>query len=601
MNTSNEKLRDDYIRRQQDMLRYARHVESHVIRTIAATEPELKSLVINGLIDVDDVLSPDNRKKLKILEDKIKDLRTGAWAESSTYLDKEMLQYMSDESVFISNAISRAVVYETVTQIPTLQRVKTILKHNPFEGRVLSEHVQKLATDDYNRLLKGIRGGVINGDPVNKIARDLVRNSSIDKKNVQAVTRTAVNSFANTIRQDTYKQNADIIKKEIYIATLDSRTTMVCMGYDGRIYNIGEGPIPPIHYSCFTGDTNVSTCSNVSLIYKRAYKGRLIDITTKSRRSISVTPNHPILTSKGWKAAEMIDLTDKLVCVNDLSVINENYKNNVTSKFSELFSSVNIMSDPSLVTNRPTTPEDFHGDITDPDVDIISVERSTWNSVREELTKGIIKERLPSGLRPILCKDPSYCSIANAEDLPDLFNSHSVNGTEFDDVVNITIRENVSCHVYNLENKDNWYVANGVIVHNCRSIRSPYIAQHSELFNRPVKEVTKKQTLREFTGQNNLGNIKNRKDLPRGYKTKYDEYERKRARELTGRVPAKTTYDQFLRKQSVEYQQDVLGVKKAKLYREGDVPISKFTDKDGTPLTLEQLQERESTAWNKVF
>lgn len=54
-----------------------------------------------------------------------------------------------------------------------------------------------------------------------------------------------------------------------------------------------------------------------------------------------------------------------------------------------------------------------------------------------------------------------------------------------------------------------------------------------------------------------------------------------------------TSYEDFLRRQPKDFQENVLGVGKAKLFREG-VPLSKFTDMTGRPLTLAELKKFES-------
>ncbi|MGM9512444.1 minor capsid protein [Larkinella sp. GY13] len=59
-----------------------------------------------------------------------------------------------------------------------------------------------------------------------------------------------------------------------------------------------------------------------------------------------------------------------------------------------------------------------------------------------------------------------------------------------------------------------------------------------------------------------------------------------------GPVPAATTFEEFLKKQSVEFQEEVLGVERAKLFRAGQ-PLSKFVDKSGHVYTLKELARRE--------
>lgn len=52
------------------------------------------------------------------------------------------------------------------------------------------------------------------------------------------------------------------------------------------------------------------------------------------------------------------------------------------------------------------------------------------------------------------------------------------------------------------------------------------------------------------------------------------------------------TYAGFLKEQSVEFQNDVLGAERAKLFRSGELKIEQFTDDMGRTLTLDELRSR---------
>jgi hypothetical protein len=41
-----------------------------------------------------------------------------------------------------------------------------------------------------------------------------------------------------------------LFSEELYVATLDSRTTPICRSLDGKKFPIGVGPKPPLHFSC---------------------------------------------------------------------------------------------------------------------------------------------------------------------------------------------------------------------------------------------------------------------------------------------------------------------------------------------------------------
>jgi len=58
-------------------------------------------------------------------------------------------------------------------------------------------------------------------------------------------------------------------------------------------------------------------------------------------------------------------------------------------------------------------------------------------------------------------------------------------------------------------------------------------------------------------------------------------------------VSGKTTYSGFLKRQSKDFQVEVLGEERAKLFRSGKVTLDKFVDSDGRTLSLDQLRARE--------
>ena len=60
-----------------------------------------------------------------------------------------------------------------------------------------------------------------------------------------------------------------------------------------------------------------------------------------------------------------------------------------------------------------------------------------------------------------------------------------------------------------------------------------------------------------------------------------------------GTTSARTTYSGFLRNQSKEFQDEVLGPERAKLFRSGKVTLGKMVDEMGDPLTVAQIRERE--------
>lgn len=69
---------------------------------------------------------------------------------------------------------------------------------------------------------------------------------------------------------------------------------------------------------------------------------------------------------------------------------------------------------------------------------------------------------------------------------------------------------------------------------------------------------------------------------------------------LDGQVPADMTYQQWLRKQPAARQDEILGVSKGKLFRDGGLELDRFVDRAGQEYTLAELRVRDAAAFERA-
>lgn len=85
----------------------------------------------------------------------------------------------------------------------------------------------------------------------------------------------------------------------------------------------------------------------------------------------------------------------------------------------------------------------------------------------------------------------------------------------------------------------------------------------------------------------------------------YDGYESPKNRASESGVTENVSYYEWLKKQTPDYQDEVLGKAKGKLFRDGGMSAEKFKslqlDKNFTPLTLEQMRELEPLGFDRAF
>jgi SPP1 gp7 family putative phage head morphogenesis protein len=131
---------------------------------------------------------------------------------------------------------------------------------------------------------------------------------------------------------------------------------------------------------------------------------------------------------------------------------------------------------------------------------------------------------------------------------------------------------------------------------NCRSIRVPVL--HGDVVSeRPAKASTRRMILREFTAKEGI-KVSSRDALPRGMKGAFDKFERQRVRDLTGQVAGVTTYQQWLKRQSTEFQNDVLGKTRAALFRKGGLQLDNFVNRTGNQIKLSELAKKHADAFH---
>ena len=575
------------------------------------------------------------QKRLETLLADVNKKTEQIYSDIETLYFKQFKELSVEEADFVVAAMQSVVVSDVVIESVSNQRLWAAITKNPLNlggdnGYVDFNDMIKNLGGNSRKVASMISGGYSQGLTNQEIVQGLIgtrannyQDGIVDKsrRDASSIVRTAINSIANTSRDEIYQQNSDIIYGYRIVATIDTRTSVICRGYDQKVvrYTDKFQPKPPFHYNCVLEGTIVSTCSGVDKLFKRAYKGTVIDIVTKSGRKLSITPNHPVLTRNGWKAAKLIDGSDQLATIPEKVFIGEHYKDSVKSEISDLFSSIDVLRKPSLIANRPSTTKDFHGDGSNSEISVIDIDRLTWNGIKSIFNKksinnwfgtrklahstlhslGSLSERLLSWnpscggdigslgvctsffkshlahalgllLRPIsklaklAYKKLFYGSFTaiKADMLGDAANTDTT-FISFDDVVLFSSRKvNGSCHVYNLENKDNWYLSNGIITHNCRTSTVP------EIYGNQLKD----------TGATRAVNFKKRGDVEAG---------------KVGQVSSQQQYYEILKRQPAAQQDLVLGKARGLIFRNSGLSADEFrkamTDTMGNPLTLKDM------------
>nr|WP_080840017.1 phage minor head protein [Cohnella massiliensis] len=243
-----------------------------------------------------------------------------------------------------------------------------------------------------------------NGIPVEDAQRQALNYANrIHRHRAMRIARTelafAYNHGADqSVRQAQEQGLIGRVRKQFLTAD-DERVCSYCGPLDGKIIEMNESffgatkklpyvPTPPLHPHCLLPGTKVIAPNLVGGV-KRWFEGRIITLRTADGDELSVTPNHPVLTRRGWVAAGEIQEGDQLVKSTDAQRLARAFEpdyQHVPTAVEQIPGS--FFEDGSMLRRSvPIAAEDFHGDGIDGDVGIVWSYRKLAGNFKSRLGK----------------------------------------------------------------------------------------------------------------------------------------------------------------------------------------------------------------------
>jgi SPP1 gp7 family putative phage head morphogenesis protein len=277
--SASEDLFDAAVRHAVDLER----VKKRQVRKLSAKlrrecVPELKRRLVAGLERLKGrgqatLRSKAFRRLKKLIED---------GAAAVVKLQKETLlaalQELAElEADWVVATFRRLVPLRIDFKKPSPQLLRSLATTRPFEGELLEDWWKDVGRSMRTRLTRQLRLGLVAGDSTAKIASRFARELGKTVRQAAVITRTAVNHVTTQARESTYTENADLVKGVQIVATLDMRTTEICMAQDGKVYGVAEGPRPPFHQQCRT-----TTVPVLRSLRELGIKGRSVPESTRA-------------------------------------------------------------------------------------------------------------------------------------------------------------------------------------------------------------------------------------------------------------------------------------------------------------------------------
>lgn len=135
----------------------------------------------------------------------------------------------------------------------TDKTMEEILSYN-WSGKEFSQRIWGHQETAMQAILKELERSFASGRPIQKTTKAIVDVTDVARSRAEALVRTEANFFHNAAAHKGYA-DAGIDRYEI-LATLDMRTSDICRGKDGKIYDEKDympgKTAPPFHVRCRT-------------------------------------------------------------------------------------------------------------------------------------------------------------------------------------------------------------------------------------------------------------------------------------------------------------------------------------------------------------
>jgi len=383
--------------------------------------------------------------------------------------------------------------------------------------------------------------GVEKGEGIDALAKrvDALYLEDIIPHRSEVIARTEVINASNLGAVEAAKATGLVLRKQ-WIATADERTRDAHAAADGQIVPMDQpflvggaqlqwpgdtslGAPASQTIQCFPGNTEVQA-SGIERAFRRYYNGDLFEIRTAFGHRLSGTPNHPVLTTRGWVPLGLLVPGDRVMSrgFGKRLLAGRPNPEHMPSLIEEVYGALASVAVPQRVRIGAV---DFHGDGLDGHVDIAGASlqlplRGTTEAAKPAdhrllsasghgetalFRRGDSQGHLHGMSRSLLAASDSRMSgfrptspllgssVAHALDhgrrssarydtirdqvVPDGPAGHAEHfGDELlrssaqvkPDYVLEKRRVRFSGHVFNLQTGSGLYTANGVLVHNCR-------------------------------------------------------------------------------------------------------------------------------------
>ena len=234
---------------------------------------------------------------------------------------------------------------------------KNALKYATERGGELITEIDQTTLD---RVEKLIAEGVESGWSIEEFADHLEESGMFGEARSELIARSELAFAQNNGMLSTAKE-LGVTKVHVF----DGDGCAPCAEANGQVWDIDDAEENDLeHPNCLAEGSALVLAPYRELGYSRPFDGKVIVLRTATDQLLTVTPNHPVLTDKGWRAAKLIKQGDYVISSpreRELAALVDPYHDDAPSPIEQVAATPRM---PGQMTARTmkAAAEHFHGD-----------------------------------------------------------------------------------------------------------------------------------------------------------------------------------------------------------------------------------------------
>jgi hypothetical protein len=246
----NTALRDAQIDHAVDLRAYSDNVVRRLISMLNRADAGLFSELVQKL----EYMTPERFtiKRLEVMLESVRVMNHEAFASVDEVLRGEIKGLTAVELQFQEGMLAKNMPPSIDIARVDINQVYAGAMSRPFQGALLSEFMADQEESKARLIRRTIADGYVQNRTTDQIVRDLrgtrenkYRDGVLEgsRREVAAITRTALSHTAQFAKDRVTKANEDILGNLQWLSTLDARTTPECQVRDNKLYTLDHKPV----------------------------------------------------------------------------------------------------------------------------------------------------------------------------------------------------------------------------------------------------------------------------------------------------------------------------------------------------------------------